>query len=776
MLNEWTRPKAGKSGISSPAPEPLAGGSGTGKWSVSARSVGEVLTTDIRSDGLRLMLFAPPSDETARQIEARLEELLAPDPASETRYSGVGAVPAALQHAADVLLELVGDVERATRRHAGALALYQSAREVACAYIGGGEPDVWSHGQRYDPPWVALRDGAAGVDGVPVARGFAVFAREDLDMRLRWPYLLGTPRPEGVVVDARWRAPKGFEITVRELSRGDLPGQHHDDAEIDATPAVINDEGRGEFFLGWFDDLGRGTDVQPQRPIPPLPGDAAIITPPAAPRGRPVIAFPDLVEELRGQAEHAALADAMVAPTGEPFEAPAGIASTHEPASPDGGAETADGVEDFAAPARSVRRPQWPVFVEPRGRRMMWKRQGRWAAVVAVLFALGWWLGTRDGEPTGIHGGHAPLAVQLLRAVGLASPRFTARIRSTPPGAMIVIDGKPSAYRTPAEIELAPGIRRIGLALPDLGTLTTVVEGRRGGRVPIDVPLTGTLLVSAPDPSTPVAITLDGEERGFAPLEVKAIAPGPHDLTYTSPGQPPWSQTIMVPLRGNVRIVARPFDLPAAGVIHVGATWTSDEGSRDLRGASVTIDGERRGSTPLTLDLPRGPHSLRAQYHGEELPIQVIDLPGGNERFLSFSFGTGAVFPKLLLQSPLEGVSPDVPTPVSVALQGLSVRDVREAWLHVRAPDASWRRYPMTVLSADAQPVARVVFPSALLDDRGDAPFYVSALVSTGEEYFTDIYGAAPRASSRLARKAAPPSPATARPAPPDAPRTPSTP
>src|SRR5207249_8270846 len=131
-------------------------------------------------------------------------------------------------------------------------------------------------------------------------------------------------------------------------------------------------------------------------------------------------------------------------------------------------------------------------------------------------------------------------------------------------------------------------------------------------------------------------------------------------------------------IRGDVRIVARPFDLPTTGIIHVAATFLDDEGNRELKGASVMVDGERRGATPLTLELARGPHSLRAEYGGESLPVQVIDLPGGNERYASFSFGTVAFYPKLVIRSPREPVSRDVATPVNVMAMGLAAKDVRE--------------------------------------------------------------------------------------------------
>jgi hypothetical protein len=138
--------------------------------------------------------------------------------------------------------------------------------------------------------------------------------------------------------------------------------------------------------------------------------------------------------------------------------------------------------------------------------------------------------------------------------------------------------------------------------------------------------------VLAPDVMTPIAVTLDGAPRGFAPVRVTNLDPGAHDLEFSTTGQPPWSETVRVPVRGEVRVVARPFELPATGVIQVRATMTDADGTTDLEGAKVWVDGERRGSTPLMLELPRGPHSLRLQYRDETLPVQVIDLPGGNER------------------------------------------------------------------------------------------------------------------------------------------------
>jgi hypothetical protein len=64
--------------------------------------------------------------------------------------------------------------------------------------------------------------------------------------------------------------------------------------------------------------------------------------------------------------------------------------------------------------------------------------------------------------------------------------------------------------------------------------------------------------------------------------------------------------------------------------------------------------------------------------------------------------------------------------------------EVTEMWLHVRTPEGTWRRYPMETLDAPGGTVGVVVFPSALLDKSGHAPYYVSASTRAGDDYFTE--------------------------------------
>src|SRR5207244_5892300 len=113
------------------------------------------------------------------------------------------------------------------------------------------------------------------------------------------------------------------------------------------------------------------------------------------------------------------------------------------------------------------------------------------------------------------------------------------------------------------------------------------------------------------------------------------------------------------------------------------------------KGAVVWVDRLRRGNTPLKLELPRGPHSVRVVYREEEAPVQVIDLPGGNQRFADFLFGTGIDRPRFNQFSPTGPLTSDHPEVVSVELDEMRESDVSEMWLHVRTREGIWRRYPM---------------------------------------------------------------------------------
>lgn len=390
-------------------------------------------------------------------------------------------------------------------------------------------------------------------------------------------------------------------------------------------------------------------------------------------------------------------------------------------------------------------RPTWPAAEElDRARPSLVRRYWPWAAGVVVLVGTVVMLAN-----SGPHQ-RSPLA-RVLGAIGMGGATFDVVINSQPPGAWIAVDGKDAAHRTPATLSLPPGEHQVTLSLPDLGAMNVPVRGVKGDRLTIDPSLAGSLEVYATDASVPISVRLDGKPIGYAPAQIPDVPPGLHELTFTGPNMPAWAQTVQVGVRQAAQVIARPMTSPATGVIQVQAMLADEEGSSPLTGAAVYVDGEPRGATPVAVEVARGPHSLRVQWRGLTAPVQVIDLPGGNQRFASFTFGLDDNGPRLALLAPQRSIPVDQAAVVSASITGLSTNDIREAWLHVRSGEGLWRRYEMTTLKGTEGVVLVAVFPPTSFDSDGRTKWYVSATTLQGDEYYSEMQAAQ---STRTARPA----------------------
>jgi hypothetical protein len=478
---------------------------------------------------------------------------------------------------------------------------------------------------------------------------------------------------------------------------------------------------------------GAASAQAPVAAVPAAPARVAAVPAAAAP-AMPAMPAASAAPAVSAPATVAA---PVAAPVATPVVTPATLDNDSPFIEPDFGERfaTAPGSE----PGRVPLRPRWADSMPSRDEPPLWSRPWVWAVLVALLFVVGWMVGglQNDRGP-----GEASAMSRALRVVGLGGARFEASVQSHPPDAWIMVDGKDIARRTPADIDLPPGTHQITLSFADLGSASFEVRGVRGEKVSLVAPLWGSLAVYAGDGGIPVAITVDGVMRGLAPVTVDSLSPGTHEVRFSGPGLQPWGQTVQVRVRETAQVVARAVTSPATGVLEIRSLWTDAEGSEELTGATVYVDGEKRGVTPMTLELPRGPHSVRIESRGEQSAVQVIDLPGGNQRFANFELGLGIDRPALaVLGTPIR-VPLDQPAVISAALQGMHAGEAREMWLHLRQPDGAWRRYPMVMMKAPGGIVGSTVFPNTLLDAQGRTPFYVSATNQTGDEFYSEIHAA----------------------------------
>jgi len=383
------------------------------------------------------------------------------------------------------------------------------------------------------------------------------------------------------------------------------------------------------------------------------------------------------------------------------------------------------------------RRNQWPQIDEQEAAvKPVWRQPWAIVTFIVLMLGIGWVVGHSQAPDNDVH---ATPMTRLLRTFGLGGARFTANIDTDPPGAWIAIDGKDLGRRTPSTLELLPGEHTLALSMPDLGEVQVPLNGKRGQKLKISEALHGSLDVVASDPALPVQMSLDGAPAGYLPVHIAKLPPGLHELQFSGPRMQPWAQNVNVGIRKNTRLVSKPMLSPATGFVQVLAQMNDENGSAPLPGASVFVDGTLSGTTPTTIELPRGPHSLRVQFEGVTAPIQVIDLPGGNKRFATFQFGLDSDLPPLKLQGPFPNLLSKQPATIVATLDGLEADDVREAWLHLCTPDGLWSRYAMAIAPGDHGTELRVTLPTAGFKADEKATWYLSAATKQGDDFFTDM-------------------------------------
>ncbi len=194
----------------------------------------------------------------------------------------------------------------------------------------------------------------------------------------------------------------------------------------------------------------------------------------------------------------------------------------------------------------------------------------------------------------------------------------------------------------------------------------------------------GTLKVS----STPAGakITLDGKAAGVTPKEFSLPA-GTHKLQFD---------------RSGYEVTIRLVDLKGGGTRPLAVEMRRLEGSVVIRtsplGADVFINGQRRGTTPLTVELPPGDFRYSVQKAGYE-PFQG-----------SFSIEHGSRVRKSVILAPGRGPSMGVvevrtiPPAASVAIDGEAVGGKTPTSFRLTAG-----RHVLVVPRPGYQPLRRVV-------------------------------------------------------------------
>ncbi len=182
-------------------------------------------------------------------------------------------------------------------------------------------------------------------------------------------------------------------------------------------------------------------------------------------------------------------------------------------------------------------------------------------------------------------------------------------VRSLPPGASVTVDGTRHGL-TPATLTLGEGRHVCVLALKGHRAQRATAEVTAGKRATLELrlePLPSQLSVRS---SHKCQVSLEGKLLGETPLEERGVAPGSYLLACRDP-------RLGIDERRRVRVhPGESLQVQLAfGVLAVNLEpW-----------AEVSVDGARRGTTPLRLLLPEGEHRvvLRNAERGHERRLSV---------------------------------------------------------------------------------------------------------------------------------------------------------
>ena len=204
--------------------------------------------------------------------------------------------------------------------------------------------------------------------------------------------------------------------------------------------------------------------------------------------------------------------------------------------------------------------------------------------------------------------GNAPAAGQL-------------RIVTDPPGATIFCDGTVQDITPLTLTGLTPGPHLIVAQKPGHEEVRQTVTLTAGQRAALELklePMTGLVLVdSAP---TGADIEIDGGHRGTAPLLLTDLAVGKHRIVATSQGYAPRDVDLTISDRTPRKVVVELASSSAR------LTVTSVP-----PGASVTVNGTLRGTTPAEVDrLPTGESELVVESEGYFAQRQKFKLQAGD--------------------------------------------------------------------------------------------------------------------------------------------------
>jgi PEGA domain len=204
------------------------------------------------------------------------------------------------------------------------------------------------------------------------------------------------------------------------------------------------------------------------------------------------------------------------------------------------------------------------------------------------------------------------------------------RVVSSVTGAQVLIDGeeKGTVNSTIQNVPVGQHIvevRARGHA-PQTMEVTIAAGEQRVARVDLTAqaerPVTARLRVVTPVPNAEVFI--DGASAGPAPFDRPDLAPGKHYVIVRARGYAEWKREVDLDPATPTTLSA---ELSASGTVKILS---------NVSGATVIVDGQVMGKTPVVLDnIAAGEHLVEVKHSGYVDAKQPFHLDGGEQKILA---------------------------------------------------------------------------------------------------------------------------------------------
>jgi formylglycine-generating enzyme required for sulfatase activity len=113
------------------------------------------------------------------------------------------------------------------------------------------------------------------------------------------------------------------------------------------------------------------------------------------------------------------------------------------------------------------------------------------------------------------------------------------------------------------------------------------------------------------------AVTVDGEPRGEAPIEI-SLEPGPHEVLVAARNYLPYRETVEIDGAGREQALE----------VELAEAWAPVSFSSQPPAAILLVDGEAKGRTPATVEIGDGSHEVALRLDGYKTWRSQLEVAG----------------------------------------------------------------------------------------------------------------------------------------------------